>query len=147
MEIFAVVYYSQAHYSFREEQLIALARKAEERNQRLGVTGFLQYRDGHFFQYLEGKQYKVLTLLGHIKRDPRHTILRIVPLGELPTRYLDHWHMRYIGQHILAQYDLIDLLHIVLDRISAGVYDQEILQRRILRLVQKISAYDRRKEQ
>ena len=54
MGIFAVVYYSQACCSFSEEQLITLARKAEERNLRLGITGLLQYRDGHFFQYLEG---------------------------------------------------------------------------------------------
>ena len=139
MSIFALVYYSQAAYPFNQEELRALAKRASYCNQSFSITGFLQYRDSHFFQFVEGNQAVVLSLMENIKRDPRHTILRTVHFPNLVARYFDAWHMRLVDHNELIHYDLVDLLETILTRMSDDIYSPEVLQRTILPLVSNLS--------
>ena len=54
--MFALVYTSQAIAPFDEPAIVELALKAAAKNERLGVTGFLNYDSVFetFFQFLEG---------------------------------------------------------------------------------------------
>ena len=64
--------------------LIELALKSAAKNERLGVTGFVNYDAAFqtFFQFLEGEKDTVEQLIQVIECDPRHRVLSRVPILE-----------------------------------------------------------------
>ncbi|GAA0714454.1 hypothetical protein GCM10009430_07660 [Aquimarina litoralis] len=64
-----VLYLSIENESFNETSLKHLVYKAQEENKNHGITGFLYYKQNHFFQYLEGAPDDVNTLLENLKKD------------------------------------------------------------------------------
>ena len=82
--MFALVYTSQAIAPFDEPAIVELALKAAAKNERLGVTGFLNYDSVFetFFQFLEGEKETVTQLMQVIECDPRHRVLSQVPILE-----------------------------------------------------------------
>ena len=70
--MFRLVYVSSATTPFSQDDLVELLTQARTKNQRLGVTGMLLYKDGNFMQVLEGDEAVVRELFGCIERDPRH---------------------------------------------------------------------------
>lgn len=70
--MFRLVYVSSATQLFSQADLLDLLVKAREKNQRLGITGMLLYKDGDFMQALEGEEAVVRELFACIERDPRH---------------------------------------------------------------------------
>ena len=141
MSLFALVYYSQAAHPFEQEELRILAKRASDCNQDFNITGFLQYRNRRFFQFVEGNRVAVSSLMKNIERDPRHRILRTIHFPNLTTRHFGAWHMRLVDHNEFVHYDLVDLLETVLTRMSDDIYSPEALQLTILPLVNKISRF------
>lgn len=123
--MFAVIYYSEATRSFSEEELYRLAQKASSNNEQLFVSGFLQYKKGHFLQYLEGEEAVVCTLMDTIKQDGRHTVTRILQLPDIERRRFKTWHMRYWTFNEFTQIELADLLEEVLLELDGQIYEEE----------------------
>ena len=115
---FSLTYSSQALTDFDDESLLELADNSAARNEPLGITGYLYYRDGHFIQYLEGEQKAVEELMARIASDPRHTILSEVPLPPQPSAIFPHWYMRFLGSNLpqkqaaTIEDELLSLIHI-----------------------------------
>ena len=63
-----------------EDALLELAEVAATKNEQLGITGYLYYRDKLFLQYLEGEQCAVEKLMAKITDAPRHQILTSIPV-------------------------------------------------------------------
>ncbi|HMO84960.1 MAG TPA: BLUF domain-containing protein, partial [Lacipirellulaceae bacterium] len=80
--MFALVYASRESQPFDHAQLVELSRRADQKNKRLRITGYLNYRRGAFFQYLEGAEAHVLELMEIIAADARHQVMHMLPLGE-----------------------------------------------------------------
>jgi hypothetical protein len=78
--MFQLVYASSATCPMTPSALEALLGTARSKNERLGVTGMLLYRDARFVQVLEGPQHTVRTLYDTIRADDRHTA--VIPLRE-----------------------------------------------------------------
>jgi hypothetical protein len=97
--IFRLVYVSVATRRLVEQDLIDILRTARERNQSLGVTGMLLFRDGDFMQLLEGQESAVRDLYGHIARDTRHRNVIVLLEEFADERLFADWSM---GFHTLT---------------------------------------------
>ena len=93
--MYRIVYVSAATHSFSKTDLLDLLTKAREKNQRLGITGMLLYKDGHFIQLLEGDQQAVKGLLGTISADPRHSGTIVMIEEETDGRLFGDWSMGF----------------------------------------------------
>jgi hypothetical protein len=137
--MFALAYISRAKQQFEEHDLIGLAHQAAEKNQRLAITGYLSFRRGIFFQYLEGVETTVRELMDAIAADPRHEVLNIVPLGEMTARRFDDWSMRYITPREFETIHLDDVLEGVLKTMLGHTFELAAVQKTVLRLVGKFA--------
>ena len=93
--MYRIVYVSAATHSFSKTDLLELLAKAREKNQRLGITGMLLYKDGDFIQLLEGDQQAVKGLLNTISADPRHTGTIVMIEEEVDGRLFGDWSMGF----------------------------------------------------
>lgn len=137
--MFALAYISRAKQPFDEPELIGLARQAAEKNRRLAVTGYLNFRRGIFFQYLEGEETTVRELMDTIAADERHEVLNVVALGEMPARRFSDWSMRYVTPHEFSVIHLEDVLESVLKTMLGPTFAPPVVQETVLRLVAKIA--------
>ncbi len=70
-KVFHLVYVSAATHPLDKADLLQMLKEARERNQQLGVTGLLLYKDGDFTQLLEGDKATVKALFqDSIRKDP-----------------------------------------------------------------------------
>nr|WKN35170.1 BLUF domain-containing protein [Tunicatimonas sp. TK19036] len=139
--MFALTYYSKAISAFDDERLYKLSAKARDKNRKLQVTGFLQYKDGYFLQYLEGTKSTVEDLMAAIAQDKRHTVLRTVYLAERDSRRFDNWHMRYWKESEFKHLKLADLLQDALRVIDPAHFGDKYLEERVTRLVDRMSEH------
>lgn len=91
--IFTLVYISQEKEPMSREALIELLDQSRPKNQRLGITGLLVHKAGHFLQVLEGERSVVEALMATIAKDPRHTQVSIVVKEEGGSRRFGQWSM------------------------------------------------------
>ena len=91
----SVVYASTAAAPFSESALAALLEQCQAKNERLGLTGLLLYKDGQFMQALEGAEDTVRDTYAVIAADPRHTGVRTLLEEQVPTRQFPDWTMGF----------------------------------------------------
>ena len=142
--MFALAYLSNASPTFRDEDFSDLIVLASAKNRGLGITGFLQYGDGQFFQYLEGNEDIVLALMDTIAQDPRHRVLRVVHLPEIKSRQFDDWHMRRITRERLISMDLVGLLESMLLGMDSLSFEKSYVEAKIMRLVKRLAEHHRK---
>lgn len=92
-QIFQLVYCSSAKTLFSREQLLELARKANQFNQTVGISGLLLYYDGSFVQVLEGEESQVNSLYEKIIQDKRHSNAIVVSCKIVRQREFSEWGM------------------------------------------------------
>ncbi|RZT59441.1 BLUF domain-containing protein [Leucobacter luti] len=91
----AIVYSSDATGPVAETQLVELLERARAKNEALGITGILFFRNGRFLQYIEGPHDALRALYADIAADPRHTGLRILLETDIAERRFETWRMGY----------------------------------------------------
>ena len=90
-------YVSTETVKFSEEALIALLSEARNANADRDVTGLLLYREGSFYQVLEGSESAVMATFHEIEVDPRHKEVRILFHGETDAREFADWKMGFLN--------------------------------------------------
>jgi hypothetical protein len=87
-----ICYVSTSNPSLSKEEIQLLFKQVSETNHALGLTGFLTYSFGRFFQVLEGDPKDIFPLYeNHIKKDLRHTEIFEVFNRSVPKRvFLDY---------------------------------------------------------
>lgn len=70
-----------------------ICQTSSEHNRLVAVTGFLFFKKGQFFQYLEGTEAHVRALYQTICQDKRHKNLRVLLEGYQETRLFPDWAM------------------------------------------------------
>ncbi len=88
-----VIYSSRVARAVRFADAEAIADAASVRNEQAGLTGLLLYTPSHFLQVLEGPPSAVQVTLSRIRRDPRHSDLRIIDEREIDAREFGSWSM------------------------------------------------------
>lgn len=112
---YRIAYLSVAVEKFSSDDLLNLLKKARAFNQSQNITGILIYREGVFFQILEGPQKAVDDLMDKIDQDPRHEGTKIVYRHFDTDRiFQDDWYMAYRD---FNEYDE-DLQHRISDLIE-----------------------------
>lgn len=94
--MFCLIYLSEALTPFDDNSLNELVLRANDKNKRLGITGFLHKSNNEFVQYLEGQQNCVEDLYQVIKEDDRHDIKFAKTSNEVPYRRFPKWNMRQV---------------------------------------------------
>lgn len=93
--LYRIVYVSAASELFDKPGLLDLLTQARDKNEKLGITGLLLYRDGDFIQLIEGERSAVLALFARIDADARHTGATVLFEGEAQKRLFDDWSMGF----------------------------------------------------
>jgi len=93
LEVFYVVYVSEATASFTPDQLENLIDHSRKANYLVGITGCLIYQDQTFMQMIEGSRSQVEILIARIALDPRHRKVTIVLQGTAQRRVFPDWSM------------------------------------------------------
>lgn len=90
-----LMYVSSAVSPFSNEDLLELLEKARTKNDRLGITGMLLYKNADFMQALEGEEEQVLALADTISKDRRHTDVRVLLKAPAKNRESPDWTMGF----------------------------------------------------
>ena len=133
--MFTLIYASRDDFGFDGADLAELCAKSARKNEELSITGYLYYRHGQFFQYLEGEQDAVVALMGQIRRDARHTIFSELQDETLQQRRFPDWSMRYIHPDGLMFEDAIAIQMKVLARSETS----EAMSDRVWQTIDKLS--------
>ena len=95
--LFHLGYVSTAAVDFSDEALVALLGEARSANTDRDVTGLLLYREGSFYQVLEGSEAAVMATFRDIEGDPRHKEVRVLFDGETDAREFADWQMGFLN--------------------------------------------------
>ena len=90
-------YVSTETVKFSEEALVALLSEARDANAVRDVTGLLLYREGSFYQVLEGSESAVMARNVAMTADPRHKEVNILFNGETDAREFADWKMGFLN--------------------------------------------------
>lgn len=91
----AIVYLSTATRPYTTAMLEALLQDARSFNEKVGVTGVLLYRDGFFFQYIEGIEKNLAAVYQRIERSAGHTRIYVLLNAKVQRREFEKWHMGF----------------------------------------------------
>ena len=139
--LYSLIYSSRATNFMSEYELTELASQAAAKNQQLSITGFMQYKNGFFLQYLEGEESQVLSLMDTIARDHRHTVTRVIRLPNQPNPRFEEWYMRYLSQKEFGTIGLIDLIENIIMKMNNFAFEKKYIQANISRLIDQVSEY------
>lgn len=89
------LYRSRTALNARSSDFQAILIAARRRNQELGLTGYLHYEDGHFYQWLEGPAEALAQVAALVEADPRHTHIEYLWRGTQAWRQFAGWDMGY----------------------------------------------------
>ena len=70
-----------------------IERISRQNNHAQHITGFLLFKNGHFFQYLEGDKALVTHLYQDLLKDYRHKQLKIITEGHREQPRFKKWDM------------------------------------------------------
>lgn len=100
---------SKSSYPFDKTKLVELAQRSFDKNEQLGIDGFLCYKNMHFLQYIEGEKRTVLNLFYEIQNDKRHSIIASFEDDNLHSQRFSSWAMRLIDDINSVFIELEDL--------------------------------------
>lgn len=89
------MYSSEAAITPDEKFLNRILEQARNKNLKLHITGILLYRQGRYFQYLEGPEEAVKKLYEEIYADTRHKNVKLLLQTPVTTRRFSAWSMGY----------------------------------------------------
>lgn len=138
--VFALAYASYSTLDAQQLDLEGLAEQSSATNAAMGVTGYLCYDHGVFFQYMEGERQAVLEVMKSVSADDRHDVINTVELGEIEERLFPDWSMRYLNRSDLRRVDLEHVLEHTLFHMDPKIYGEANIAALIKALVANIAA-------
>ena len=109
-KLYCVLYLSVETAPFNDSEISELVVDARKQNQKYNITGFLYYKQQHFFQYIEGEKKTVERLLLNLKKDSRHQFVNCISDAQLTERRFTHWSMGNLKTNELIQIKLEDII-------------------------------------
>ena len=95
--VYQLAYVSTETEPFSQIDLVELLAVARGANAERGVTGLLLYREGCFYQVLEGNEFAVNKTFNGIEQDPRHRDVQVLFKGESESREFPDWQMAFLN--------------------------------------------------
>ena len=92
-----LVYCSRAAPGVGPDAIASIIASAKHFNPKFGITGLLVFGSGIFFQWLEGPQDNVTSLMHMITADPRHSnVVLLSEDNEVRDRLFPNWDMELV---------------------------------------------------
>ena len=88
-----IIYISQAINPFSKRDLLDLLHESRAYNSIDSIYGFLFYKNGFFFQVIEGKTQLINDLFDRIKKDKRHFNIKLISNTLIKNYLFDKWSM------------------------------------------------------
>ena len=79
--------------ALQSNTFLDIQRQSAINNEKAWVSGFLCFKNGKFFQYIEGELLTVMNLYQVIQQDPRHKNIQTLATGELDMPIFHSWAM------------------------------------------------------
>ena len=89
-----LVYKSDAEPGLGSDDVFQIVQTSATNNAKDGLTGFLLFRDGSFFQLIEGESTALDSLLNRLHRDPRHRNIAVLDDSGIDARAFGQWRMK-----------------------------------------------------
>jgi hypothetical protein len=89
-----VIYSSKAASQIGPGDVFRIIQQSARNNGKAGLTGFLIYQNGRFFQVLEGEKPPIDDVMRRVERDPRHSAITIISRREIDERAFPAWRMK-----------------------------------------------------
>jgi hypothetical protein len=131
--LYNIAYTSFSTQPFSGKDLMALLRKAQANNISHSVTEALIYRDGIFFQYIEGPRGGLDAVYKKIQSDSRHTSLTTFFEGSFQKRIFPDWDMHYVPSEVLDKTWLNSIL-----RAGNHLRDKKHHPDQVLKILEKL---------
>jgi len=96
MQLYRLVYYSEAADNLTLQDVKSIAEKASIKNASLLISGGLLYCESKFFQILEGGIRPVNKLFETILQDRRHKNVNLIHLSRVSKREFEGWDMSLV---------------------------------------------------
>lgn len=93
--MYTLTYESMAVRALTNAEIEELLKEARSFNEHNGITGCLISYQGYFIQILEGDQKVVQALYDRIRRDPRHTDVKMFSEDHISERDFPDWDMAF----------------------------------------------------
>jgi len=93
-----LIYISNKAPNLVAEDISSILESARISNQNNGVTGMLIVTRKMFIQALEGEEEAVRAVFSKIKKDPRHSDIRVIVDAKAPARAFPIWSMGFSEQ-------------------------------------------------
>lgn len=136
----AILYVSRAEQTFDANALTELLKQAQERNQSVGVTGYLYFKAPYFFQYLESENDEAADIMASIEKDPRHTVVLSFSDEFEGSRRFGEWSMRFINQQGMPRLNLEQMIIDDMLSMTDEVYrNEERWKKNIVKMVATIA--------
>jgi hypothetical protein len=107
-KLIEIAYTSRAPKLYSSAELLELLQQAKQYNQNNNITGLLLYKNGAFFQVLEGELNVIETLFVKISRDFRHYDVLKLYQSPLAQRHFSGWAMAFYDVSLLEADGLAD---------------------------------------
>lgn len=95
---FCYISESTSDKSILLEDLRNILAEARDFNYRHQVSGALYFAEGYFFQCLEGDKEVLQSLIDKLKKDPRHTNIKLFEFKQINEAVFADWSMKYISR-------------------------------------------------
>ncbi|MCW8879565.1 MAG: BLUF domain-containing protein [Kangiellaceae bacterium] len=96
MSLFRIIYVSTVSDAFQAPDIESLLEKCKANNRQLGVTGLLCFNHLYFLQYLEGEEQHVRKIFENIRKDNRHSNIKVMDSNPEDSRMFENWEMGYV---------------------------------------------------
>jgi hypothetical protein len=136
LAVFHLLYVSRATQEISQSLMGQILDSALRRNPMDRITGFLTARDSYFLQLIEGPEDKVRALFEKIKKDFRHSHVRILGESYSEQRIFPDWSMGCVPIEKVAS-SSEDLLEVFVLASENGKFDSPESLQTILRLFSK----------
>lgn len=95
MSVFFYAYSSKFNFDHDITVIPNIVRTSRLNNLKDHITGMLIFDGEKFFQFIEGDQAAINSLVKKIKSDNRHIDFIEITFGELDQRVFNDWNMAY----------------------------------------------------
>ncbi|MBQ0787629.1 MAG: BLUF domain-containing protein [Oceanihabitans sp.] len=93
MKLHRLVYTSQATILFNKRDLLDLLHESRGYNMVDSISGVLMHKKGFFLQVIEGEPEAIDNLISRLKKDSRHSNIKILYESPIEKRLFQNWAM------------------------------------------------------
>lgn len=94
--ILRLTYISRYNTDNPKGEVTRILTKAQQNNERNGITGALVFNHNYFLQSIEGARPVINELLRKLVKDDRHHALQVIECREVELRHWSKWSMKYL---------------------------------------------------